>query len=169
MSAIQIRPLQASEWPAFRDFRLAALAAAPGVFATSYEEASARLAAEWQDLISGADHQIFGLFDETRLIGITGVFGGRKDPDLETAFLVMSFIIPEYRGRGLSAMLFRARLDWIRQRGKFKRVVTAARASNEASQRACRRFGFACIGRAPRTWPDGMTEDELIYELRLAE
>jgi RimJ/RimL family protein N-acetyltransferase len=160
--SIHIRPLDASEWPAFKTFRLGALKAAPGMFATSYDEAAARSPEAWQANIAGPCHQVFGLFDGTHLIGITGVFG-RAD----TAFLVMSFILPAYRKRGLSAMLYQARLDWIRARGKFKRAVTTIRASNEVSQRVCRAFGFTCIGREARTWPDGSTEDELISELRM--
>jgi RimJ/RimL family protein N-acetyltransferase len=146
-----------------------ALESAPGMFATSYEEAWARSPEAWRETIAGLNHQVFGLFDGAQLIGITGVFGGRDEPSDDTAFLVMSFVLPEYRRRGLSLMLYRACLDWIRVRRKFKRAVAAIRASNEASQRACRRFGFNCIGREPRTWPDGMTEDELIYELQLTD
>jgi len=125
MNDIQIRPLRASEWSTFKDFRLAALKSAPGMFATSYEEASARSPESWREIIAGRC--------------------------------------------GLSSMLYQARLDWIRTRDKFKRAVAAMRASNEASQRACRHFGFTCIDRAPRTWPDGATDDELIYELRLKD
>jgi RimJ/RimL family protein N-acetyltransferase len=169
MDAIQIRPLRVSEWSAFKDFRLAALKSAPGMFATSFEEASARSPEAWQDVIAGPNHQVFGLFDGAQLIGITGVFGGRGKSDDDTAFLVMSFIVPEYRRRGLSSMFYHARLDWIRRHDKFKRTSVAVRASNEASQRACRHFGFECIGRALRTWPDGTTEDELVYELQLKE
>jgi len=134
-----------------------ALESAPGMFATSYDEASARSPEAWQQTIAGPNHQVFGLFDGAQLIGITGVFGGRDESSDDAAFLVMSF------------MLYQACLDWIRVRGKFKRAVAAMRASNEASQRACRRLGFTYIGREPRTWPDGITEDELIYELQLTD
>jgi hypothetical protein len=41
------------------------------------------------------------------------------------------------------------------------------RASNAASRRACERHGFMPVRTATRTWPDGATEDEIIYELRL--
>jgi RimJ/RimL family protein N-acetyltransferase len=169
MSSIRIRPLRASEWSAFKDFRLAALKSAPGMFATSFETASVRSPEEWQEIIAGPRHQVFGLFDGAALIGITGVFGGREASNKEAAFLVMSFIMPEYRRRGLSSMFYQARLDWIRMRDEFKRVLAAVRASNDASQRACRNFGFACIGRSPRTWSDGTTEDEMVYELRVKE
>ena len=72
---IRVRPLGASEWPAFKDFRLMALESAPGMFATSYDEASARSPEAWQETIAGPNHQVFGLFDAAQLIGITGVFG----------------------------------------------------------------------------------------------
>jgi len=166
MNNICVRPLRSSEWPTFKDVRLVALQSAPGMFATSYQEALSRSSEDWRRNIAGPDHQVFGLFDGPRLIGIAGVFGGQEEANRDTAFLVMSFIMPEYRGRGLSAMLYRARLDWIQQKGKFKRVVAAIRASNEVSQRACRHFGLECKGHAARNWPDGATEDELIYELR---
>src|SRR6516165_8349120 len=71
---IRVRPLGASEWPAFKDFRLMALVSAPGMFATSYDEASARSPEAWQQTIAGPNHQVFGLFDGAQLIGITGVF-----------------------------------------------------------------------------------------------
>ena len=168
-SAITIRPLRRSEWSAFKDCRLVALKSAPGMFSTSYEDALARSPVAWQETITGQNHQVFGLFDGTQMIGITGVFGDRENSEAGTAHLVMSFIIPEYRKRGLSRMLFHARLDWIRIHGKFKRAIAKVRASNEVSQRACRHFGFVCIDRTPRTWPDGTTEDELVYELRFLD
>ena len=126
MNAIHIRPLHAEEWSSFKEFRLAALKLAPGMFAASYDEALARSPETWQHLIAGPRHQVFGLFDGTLLIGITGAFGGREPSDEETAYLVMSFIAPGYRMHGLSSMLYQARLDWVRMRGSFKRAVTGA-------------------------------------------
>ena len=167
MSPVAIRALDRSEWAMFRDFRLAALKAAPGAFATGYEEASRRTPEQWQATVSGDGHQVFGLFDNQRLVGISGVFAGTDDPRRESAVFVMSFILPEYRRRRLSHLLYRARLDWVLARPRFKRIETAVRASNAVSLGACRRFGFVPIGRAPRTWPDGTTEDEILCEMRL--
>jgi len=96
-SAITIRPLRRSEWSAFKDCRLVALKSAPGMFSTSYEDALARSPVAWQEIITGQNHQVFGLFDGTQMIGITGVFGDREYSEAGTAHLVMSFIIPEYR------------------------------------------------------------------------
>jgi RimJ/RimL family protein N-acetyltransferase len=162
---ITIRALGASEWEVFKDFRLHALKIAPGVFASSYDDAMTRSPEEWQLLVSGPTHQVFGLFELSRLIGITAVFASREDPSGQTAMLAMSFLSSEYRGRGLSRLFYEARLDWIRMRPQFKRVVVSHRASNEASRRANRKFGFVETGRGPRVWPDGTMEDEIFYEL----
>jgi hypothetical protein len=69
-------------------------------------EASARSPVAWRAIIAGPNHQVFGLFDESQLIGMTGVCGGRERSNCKTAFLVMSFIVSEYRRRGLSSMLY---------------------------------------------------------------
>jgi RimJ/RimL family protein N-acetyltransferase len=153
----------------FKEFRLQALKVAPGVFATSYEEAVTRSPEQWQTTIRGPVHQVFGLFDDERLIGITAVFTSRDDPSGETAELAMSFILPEYRGQGLSRLLYETRLDWIRAQPQFRRVIVSHRASNEASRRANQRYGFLPIGRSTRKWPDGKSEDEIFYQLLIAK
>jgi RimJ/RimL family protein N-acetyltransferase len=151
----------------FREFRLTALKQAPGVFATSHADAAQRTPETWQSLVSGPTNQIFGLFDGERLVGITGAFAWPDDRSGETATLVMSYILPTYRGRGLSRLLYAAALDWTRAHPRFKPVIVAMRASNATSRHACEHHGFAPAQRASRTWPDGASEDEIIYELRL--
>jgi RimJ/RimL family protein N-acetyltransferase len=166
--AITIRPLDPTEWEMFRDFRLAALQAAPGVFSASYDEARVRAPEQWRSLIGGTDHhQVFGLFDGAQLIGITAVFESDQHPAHDTAIFAMSFILPPYRARDLSRLLYEARLAWVRAQSRFTRVLVSARASNVASQRANQRHGFVETGRAPRLWPDGATEDEVSYRLDL--
>jgi RimJ/RimL family protein N-acetyltransferase len=167
MNSITIRALDPAEWEAFRDFRLAALKAAPGVFCSSYEAEVRMTPEEWQSTVRGAAHQVFGVFDGENLIGITAAFTWRDDPSGETEILAMSFILLEYRGRGVSRLLYETRLGWIRARSQFKRVVVFHRESNEASRRAIQRHGFLPTGRESRIWPDGTTEDDIFYELRI--
>jgi RimJ/RimL family protein N-acetyltransferase len=167
MDGLTVRALAVSEWELFRDVRLMALKDAPGVFATSYSQAAQRTPETWQSLVSGPTNQVFGLFDGAVLIGITGAFAWPDDHSAETATLVMSYIVPAFRGRGLSRLLYAAALDWTRAHPRFTRVIVAMRASNAASRRACKGHGFAPVRTAPRTWPDGTSEDEVIYELLL--
>jgi RimJ/RimL family protein N-acetyltransferase len=167
MSEISIRALNQADWAAFRELRLRALRTEPGKFFASYSEEVGKAPDEWQQTIAGSAHQVFGLFDDQRLIGITAVFTWREDPTGETAILAMSFILPEYRGRGASKLLYRARFDWIRAQPQFKRIVVSHRESNQPSRKAIEHHGFLFLKRTERTWPDGTTEDELSYELRV--
>ena len=167
-AGIHIRPLTGGEWRLFRDFRLAALQAAPGVFTATYAVERDFPQHRWQRTVTGDDHQVFGLFDGNQLVGIAAVFTHRDDPSGRTALLAMSFIEPAYRGRGLSGLLYEVRLDWIAARGTFTRVVVSHRASNEASKRANQRYGFIEVSREPAVWPDGDAEEAVHYELRLS-
>jgi len=169
MEPVTIRALDPAEWQTFRDFRLAALRAAPGVFGSSYEAEVVMTPREWQETVRGPANQVFGLFEGAKIIGITAVFTWHDDPSGETALLGMSFIQPEYRGRGLSRLLYETRLDWIRARPQFRRVVVFHRESNDASRRANERHGFRPTGRISRVWHDGTTEDEILSELRVAD
>jgi RimJ/RimL family protein N-acetyltransferase len=167
LTSITIRPFDPEEWSLFRDFRLNALKATPGVFATSYAEAATRSTQEWRSAIEGPGHQVFGLFDDDQLIGITAAVTSRDDPSGQTAMFAMSFVLSEYRHRGLSRLCYDERLAWVQARPHFRRVIVSHRASNEASRRIIVRYGFVLTGRSPRIWPNGETEDELMYELLL--
>jgi RimJ/RimL family protein N-acetyltransferase len=161
---ITVRPLQTIEWEAFRSLRLQALSNAPGSFTTSFEEAAARSQEDWIRLIAGPGHQVFGLFD-SQIVGLSGVFAVPSDP--ATAEFVMSYIKPDYRGLGLSQLLFQAKLQWAAANG-FKRVVLSHRASNRAAARVAQKNGFQQVKSVSRTWPDRAVEDEIVMELMLA-
>ena len=162
---ITLRALTASEWIDVRDLRLHALKTEPGVFRSSFDKEAFEPPERWQETIQGDDHQLFGLFDEAQLIGITAVFTSRDDPTGQTALLAYTFIQPQYRGLGLSRLFYKARLDWIKSRPQYTRVVVSHRASNERSRHAILRHGFVESGDVERTWPDGATEPEITYEL----
>jgi GNAT superfamily N-acetyltransferase len=162
---MNIRPLLPSEWETFRDLRLYALQSAPGMFESTYAQAATRSEADWRALLSGERQQIFGMFDHDKLVGIAGVFASKDDP--ATAHLVMDFILPEFRGKGLWQRMYAARLDWVRGRKDFRRAIVAARESNAPSLGAMRAAGFAQIRHETHTWPDGVTEDEIWFELKL--
>jgi len=164
---IALRQLGLDDWRALRAVRLAALADSPGSFFVSLTQADSLPDEYWQNLVTDAHCAIFGLFDDDRLIGITGVFRDRDDPSGTTAFLGMTWIEPAYRGQGHAALYYRARVDWARDRG-FSRAVVGHRRSNLPSRQAMLRAGFHAVGTEPHEWPDGTCEDEVKYELVLA-
>jgi len=162
-----IRELDPDEWEIFRDLRLTALIAAPGVYGSRHEDAVKRTEAVWRHTVRGEHNQSFGLFDGAPLIGITSVFRWDEDSSGRTAILASSFIVPEYRGRNLSRLLYDARFEWLRRRPSFTRVVVGHRLSNEPSRRANQRYPFREFRRVPHIWHDGVSEDEVFYEMSL--
>ena len=169
-SEVALRELTVADWPALRALRLRALQSEPGVFFTPYAREVEHDEAAWRALATGdAAHQVFGLFDAGKLVGMSGVFRDRDDPSGRTAVFGMSYIMPAYRGTGLVARLYAARLAWARAHPEFVRVVVGHRRSNEPSRRAITRSGFRPTGTRPHHWPDGSDEDYVAYEMVLRD
>ena len=77
----------------------------------------------------------------------------------------MSYIDSEYRGKGLSALLYQARINWARTLG-FERITVGHREGNEASKAANQKFGFVFLEKEEIDFPDGRAFDYR-YELKL--
>ena len=147
--------------------RLFALRTEPGVFLSPYDKEAAQTPDEWKALLALDDGRVFGLFEGSKLIGITAVFTWRHDPFRKTAVFAMSYISPEYRGRGLSRFLYDARLAWVAEHPQFERIVVSHRDGNEVSGKANRPFGFEFVRTEQQDWPDGTSGPERVYEKRL--
>jgi RimJ/RimL family protein N-acetyltransferase len=167
---VHLRELQGDDWEALRDLRLYALETELGRFFRSPSEERGRSEDEWRALATGDErHQLFGLFDGTALVGITSIATDLDlDPTGATAGLGMSYVKPEYRGRGFGALYYEARLAWARERPQFTRAAVGHRRSNEASRRLIERFGFRWTEDRPHRWPDGSEEDDVCYALPLS-
>jgi RimJ/RimL family protein N-acetyltransferase len=161
---ITIRRLGFGDWRAFRAMRLAGLAESPGNFFRAFAEEEAAPDSRWIALLSSDRQALFGLFDDGRMIGITGVFTSREDPGV--AKFGMTWIDPAWRGRGLSAPVYRERIQGAQGR-HFARISVSHRRSNETSRRAMLAAGFHEIGAVPHDWPDGQVDDDVRYEMVL--
>lgn len=171
MSSVIIRPLCEADWEGLRAIRLQALRTERPFFHSCLEDELEKSESEWRALAGNGDDRqcVFGLFDGETLIGITGAFTDRDDGAGRTARLGMTYIQPAYRGRGLTQLLYGARLAWIRARPHFTTACVSHRRANEPSGRAIRRHGFALAAITSRTWHDGAVDDELHYVLKLEQ
>ena len=165
---MELRELTVDDWSALRDLRLHALRSELGLFFVHPDDEAKRSDEDWMTLARGDDaHQVFGLFEGERLVGMTGIFTDRDDPSGRTAGFGMTYLMPEFRGQGIAARLYETRLAWVRARPKFERVTVGHRRSNDASRRSIEKFGFRYVESIPHRWPDGSDEDDVCYELRL--
>jgi RimJ/RimL family protein N-acetyltransferase len=167
MSEIEIRKLAVEDWQEFRTIRLRALKTNQAVFGGTYEDAEQRATEHWKEMLSDKRHAFFCLYEQAKIIGLTGVFTWREDPTNETALFVMSFIEPDYRGKGLSKLFYEARIDWCLQQAHFTKILVGHREGNDASRRANQAFGFKLVSKKMDLWPDGSQDYLYEYELDL--
>jgi ribosomal protein S18 acetylase RimI-like enzyme len=75
-----------------------------------------------------------------------------------------TFLLPEWRGRGMGRRLWMATEAFARQAG-YRKLVIQVRASNTAAQAFYRHLGFHECGRLGRqAIIDGIEEDEILME-----
>jgi len=159
-----IRTFLPEEVMLYKGIRLEALQAEAGVFSSSHAREAAFSDEQWMDRIQNENNVCFGLWCNDELIGITGVVVEKETPG--DGLMVQTYIRQGYRGKGLSRMMYEARLQWARARG-LKRLITGHKESNIISKAANQHFGFRYTHNEERTWPDGSKEDIVYYELVL--
>ena len=80
---------------------------------------------------------------------------------------VGTFLLPEWRGRGLGRHMWNATVAFARDAG-YRKLVIQVRGSNTAAQGFYRRLGFQDCGRLARqVIIDGVEDDEVLMELHL--
>lgn len=165
--SIRIRQLNEDDWLAFSQIRLTALKTDPQVFGSNYAREAQFSEADWRDRLNKNDSAIFMVFDDETPIGMTGVSIDRNDPNGKIALLWGSWLAPEYRGKGLSDLIYQSRINWAKAKPNVEKIIVSHRASNLSSKYANQKHGFAETHKSKKIWTDGATEDEIFYELKI--
>jgi len=151
-------------WEEYKSIRLEALETNPEMFGSPYAKESTYSEMEWKALLENKYRGMFALYHNQSLIGLSGVT--IKKDNTATAIFFASYIKPAHRGKGLSNLLYEARMEWVRLQ-KCQFITVSHRAGNESSEAAIKRFGFKYSHTEPVNWPDGMKADELTYLFQL--
>jgi RimJ/RimL family protein N-acetyltransferase len=163
--SIYIRQLTGDDWRQLSQVRLKALQNDPLVFGSNYAKESQLTEAEWRSWLQSNDSAIFMIFENEMPIGMTGVSVFRDDPTRKTAIFWGSWLEPSAREKGLSKLMYEARLDWAKAHPTIERIIVSHRASNLASKYANQKHGFVFTRTHEKVWADGAVEDEVCYEL----
>lgn len=161
-----IRQFSIADVDAYKRIRLEALATEPGMFGNSYAMEVALPQEDWINRIVQSGHARFGLYCNEELIGLTAIIINAENPT--EAYMTQSYIHKAHRGKGLSAMLYDARIAWAKVNG-VAILTISHRKSNLASKAANQHYGFIYHHTESRTWPDGVTEDNICYTLNIAQ
>ena len=164
---IAIRQLTENDWREFSQVRLKALETDPQVFGSNYESESKFTEADWRSRLQSKDSAVFMLFANEKPIGITGVSLWREDRAGKTAIFWGSWLEPDFRRKGLSKIMYRARFDWVKGRPAIEKIIISHRASNAASKFANQKHEFIFTHAHEKIWADGATENEVYYELKI--
>lgn len=164
---IAIRHLNEDDWRLLAQVRLKALKTDPLVFGSNYEYESKFTEADWKSRLTTNNSAIFMLFDEETPIGMTSISVDREDASGKTALLWGSWLEPEYRGKGLSNLIYKTRIEWAKSQPEIEKIIVSHRASNVASKYANQKHGFVFTHTHEKVWTDGKTEDEVCYELKI--
>ena len=159
-----IRPFLPEEVEIYKAMRLEALQLEPGMFGNSHALEAAFTNEQWLARLTDPYRACFGLFFNGELIGITAIITEQEKPG--EAYMTQSYIRKAHRGKGLSRLLYEARLAWAKEHD-VKRLIIGHRRSNATSKAANQHYGFRYTHNESRTWPDGATEDMLYYVLDL--
>ncbi len=156
-----IRQLRGDEVHLYKSMRLEAIQMEPAMFRVTTPAETTLTDAQWQERMTHP-RSVFGLFANDLPIGITSILV----VDEHEGYLGQSYIRKEYRGKGLSSLLYKARMARASELG-LQRLSISHRESNSTSKAANQRFGFRYSHREPCKWLDGSEEDVLYYVLDL--
>ena len=164
MEKFSVKQFDVSDWKAYRDMRLEALATHPTLFDPSTDETQLT-EEEWQQRLTNENVCTFGVYDNDQLIGITVV---RRDADeREKAHLAASYIRQAYRKKGLSRLLYEARINWAKEQKDIKFVYVDHFEDNEASFRAHQKFGFTYDSSYEEVTLLGQLRKSVVYKLAI--
>jgi GNAT superfamily N-acetyltransferase len=116
MSAPPVAQLNESDWRAFANLRLRALADTLGTDDPQYRQEMSFTAAQWRRRLRA--HAQFAAMIGERLVGLVGA----QRESVESVYLYSLWVEPTARGHDLAAVLLTAAVDWAR--GQQVRTVT---------------------------------------------
>ena len=160
-----IRALTLDDLELFKAIRLQAITLHPDVFLDNAENAKERSNEQWANPLLGSQKCVFGLFHFEKIIGLAAIFPDKEEA--QTGLFAMGYIEKSFRRKGLSSLLYKARLQWAREHSHFKRIIVYHRNGNEASKRSMLNNGFKKIGQENVVFGDGETDINYKYELIL--
>jgi ribosomal protein S18 acetylase RimI-like enzyme len=166
--AFHVRPVRRHEAGELRTIRLAALAADPDAFGSTYAREVGRPPAWWErwaaDSDDGRDARTFVAIDAAgRWLGLALVRRDAAEPG--TAVLHAMWVAPEARRRGAARALCDACAGWARARG-VDTVALGVAEGNGAAIAAYRAAGFAVAGETTSTYGE-RTLREVVMRRRL--
>ncbi|MCL4384226.1 GNAT family N-acetyltransferase [Patescibacteria group bacterium] len=170
-ASVEIVTLPSSAWELYKTLRLLSLKESPQAFATRYDDEASAPDSFWQDrLQAAADGRSWTIFAKlnNQLIGMMSAYQ-RDDADRTNriAEVVGVYLVPRFRGQGISGQLLDALLGQLKKSG----IVTVRLSVNEDQLAAINLYfnkGFQLKSKEHVILGDGQDHLVLLMEKSLA-
>lgn len=169
---VRVRRVRPGEGATLRRLRLAALADAPGAFASTWAQEAAIPAAEWERQAAaraagGREATFVAVDGDGEPVGLAGGFRAAAAPG--EVHLVSMWVAPVARGRGAGRALVDAVVGWAAATGAAEVALWVVLA-NAGAERLYRAAGFRPSGhRQPLPSDATLLEQRLVRRLRAPE
>jgi RimJ/RimL family protein N-acetyltransferase len=159
ISGLQVRRLETSDSPLYRDIRLEALKQNPEAFGSTFERENEQPLSWFEAVVGRSD--IFGVFLDGTLAGIAGYVAQESSKQAHKAVLWGMYVRSAARNSGLGKKLVAAVLS--HARGRVEMVQLTVVSENEAARRLYTALGFVEYGCERRALKqDGRYYDEVL-------
>jgi len=146
---MQIRRLEISDAPVYRELRLRGLRDHPDAFTSSFEEESLRSPADTEKrLAATSDTVMWGAFVEGTLAGVVGMTRETRLKNRHKATLVAMYVAPEYGGQGLGLALVQTVIQAAKT-AEVELLILTVTDTNRQAAALYTRAGFASFGVEP--------------------
>ncbi len=146
---MEIRPLEISDAPVYRAFRLRGLREHPDAFTSSFEEETLRPLADTEKrLAATTSEKLWGAFKDGVMAGMVGLSRETRLKNRHKAALVSMYVAEEYSGQGLG----RALVDTVLQAATtwgVELVILTVTDSNRQAVALYESAGFSSFGTEP--------------------
>lgn len=157
---LELRTLEADDWPLWRELRLAALAEAPYAFGSTLAQwqGSGDREKRWRARLS-----IPGAYDLVVLLdGLpVGMASGVPGEGAENVELISMWVNPTARGKGVGDYLIQAVERWAAERGATT-LRLSVMPDNRKATALYERHGFTDMGEPGDLLPDGVGRERVM-------
>jgi ribosomal protein S18 acetylase RimI-like enzyme len=151
---VELRQLNETDAPAYRELRLRALRDEPGAFASDYADALAQplsiTAERLREQAGGGDSFTLGAFRAADLVGMLTLLRERGAKLRHKASIVAVYVAPEARGLGVGRALIETAIGRARTIDGLEQLLLMVAVSNAAARRLYHSVGFVEYGIEPR-------------------
>ncbi len=158
---VQVIKLPPERWHEYKNLWLQALKDDPQAFGDSYNDKIADTDDKWQER---AKDRILFATDGNDLIGMVGVWQSDEDRKKKTANVFGVYVVPEFRGKGISKMLMQSLLDELNRDESITKLKLSVNKDQLPAVKLYESFGFKSTKQEKNLLGDGNYYDEYSME-----